>query len=111
MSATHMMNPISGMRTNASQPGKPVAGSRRRPKMRTVTAAPTPKTTALINAAPTVRATPTTRPRLAGNTPIVAKAGNIMTPSRTTRYDPSNSRAETSRKGSAKSAPSDDKTA
>ncbi len=76
-----------------------------------VTAAPIPKTTEFTSAAPTVRPIPMTRPRPAGKTPSTAKAGNIITASRTMRNDPSSISAATSRNGSASSAASVDSTA
>ena len=88
LSATHMTKPNSGSSTSASQPGIARRGSRISPRTRMVTAAPMPKMTALTSAAPTVRPIPMTRPRPAGNTPSTAKAGNIITASRTIRKEP-----------------------
>ena len=110
-SATHMITLKSGISTIPSQPGAPPPGWNRIPSTAMVTPAPMPKMIALTRAAPTVRPSPITSPREAGKAPRVAKAGNIITASRTMRKQPRSSSADISRNGSARSAPVADRTA
>ncbi|WP_147381454.1 hypothetical protein [Nocardioides immobilis] len=96
-----MMKLNSGIRMRLNHAGAPPPGWNKMPRTATVTPAPMPKMMAFTTAAATVRPIPVTKPRVLGNAPRTAKAGNSITASRTIRKHPSMSSEDSSRNGSA----------
>ena len=105
LSACHMIRLNSGISTRLSQAGAPPPGWKRIPSTATVTPAPTPKMMAFTTAAATVRPSPVTSPREAGNAPSTANAGNSITASRTMKKQPSINSADSSRNGNDRKVP------